>query len=816
MKKIFSMIALAVLMVALAGSCTKNLEERLDKADADLASVRTAIGQYEKLQSDITSVVQSLQNEVGSRPASEQKTVWACIAALQSQNNTVSTAISALNALVGEESVSDQIAEALAELTDSYDLDNLEATLQALKAEVAEKFDVKLLESKVENLSKTIRNFDYYLAKLTEIEGMLQSVSIIPAYSNGSVKAEDGNLEMRCIVTPASILSDISNLKECFTLTVDSLSTRAGDGEIPVTTAKVEDKDLGIVKITADLSAYLPGDETKALIFSLIFRTGNTRLTTDFVEANYRWMPKCDSYQEAEASLQKGVYSYMGPVNGDSWGSRPQTLLGGCSTMDVASSGSNEAWVNGTWDRNDKDVVATYKHSYKAIDNANKFLTAISDKSFEGKDKLAAEARALRGFHYFQLAETFGKIHIVRNSISTELCGTDVSVDDYEKVWDYIIEDFTAAAQNLDWELAAGSDEKCTKGMALSYLGEAYMWKAYRCPEKARECYEKAKPVFKRVIEEGPYCLAESYSTLWDNVEWIPEIGGWNKETIWQTTVGNGEMEYPSRILDGEPVMNLTWELFSSFEPGDKRRDASMCAANVRKGVQDTANFHIDSKYAGVNVFCKQNLTPPYDNFYYQDGADYLPAVWGLKNWRVRSAQAQDAPTTIYWMRYANVLLDYAECCFRTWDEATGWTFLDGLRERAFGNLEVGPDLSKYLTSYMKENGHTEYPIDFSNEVIYFPSAKEYYTLFKADKGFKSEAWMVALNMERVKEFSGEPCLRAALQCSGFLEDYINTVYPKNTLEPSDLSCPWVKRNFDYNGEAWEKGVPVPVITNTF
>lgn len=283
MKKILSMITLTVLMVALAGSCTKNLEERLDKADTDLAGVRTAIGQYEKLQSDITSVVQSLQNEVGSRPASEQKTVWECIAALQSQNNTVSAAISALKALVGEESVSDQIAEALAELTDSYDLDNLEATLQELKAGVAEKFDPELLKSKVENLSKTIRNFDYYLAKLTEIEGMLQSVSIIPAYSNGSVKAEDGNLEMRCIVTPASVLSNISNLKECFTLTVDSLSTRAGDGEIPVTTAKVEDKDLGIVKITADLSAYLPEDDSQTLILALNLKLGASNLTTEFV-----------------------------------------------------------------------------------------------------------------------------------------------------------------------------------------------------------------------------------------------------------------------------------------------------------------------------------------------------------------------------------------------------------------------------------------------------------------------------------------------------------------------------------------------------
>ena len=287
MKKILSMITLTVLMVALAGSCTKNLEERLDKADADLASVRTAIGQYEKLQSDITTVVQSLQNEVGSRPASEQQSVWNCIAALQNQNNTVSAAISALKALVGEESVSDQIAEALAELTDSYDLDNLEATLQALKAEVAEKFDVKLLESKVENLSKTIRNFDYYLAKLLEIEGMLQSVSIIPQYDDGSIKADaEGLVKFECAVTPASVLADISDaeLAKCFTLTLSTVGTKAGESaEIAVTSA-VAGSESGIVKITADISDYIPEDDSQTLMLALNLKLGASNYSTDFVK----------------------------------------------------------------------------------------------------------------------------------------------------------------------------------------------------------------------------------------------------------------------------------------------------------------------------------------------------------------------------------------------------------------------------------------------------------------------------------------------------------------------------------------------------
>ena len=286
MKKILSMITLTVLMVALAGSCTKNLEERLDKADTDLAGVRTAIGQYEKLQSDITSVIQSLQNEVGGRPASEQQTVWECIAALQSQNNTVSAAISALNALVGEESVSDQIAEALAELTDSYDLDNLEATLQELKAGVAEKFDPELLKSKVAKLSKTVRNFDIYLAKLLEIEGQIQSVSIIPDYDDGSVKIEDGVIELMCVITPASVLSDISNPYEIFTLTLSyGPATKSGESEeIYFDNIEPYDRERGILRFTADISDYIPEDDSQTLTVSINVKFGGTTLTSGLVK----------------------------------------------------------------------------------------------------------------------------------------------------------------------------------------------------------------------------------------------------------------------------------------------------------------------------------------------------------------------------------------------------------------------------------------------------------------------------------------------------------------------------------------------------
>ena len=151
-------------------------------------------------------------------------------------------------------------------------------------------------------------------------------------------------------------------------------------------------------------------------------------------------------------------------------------------------------------------------------------------------------------------------------------------------------------------------------------------------------------------------------------------------------------------------------------------------------------------------------------------------------------------PDHLYFKRYANVLLDQAECCFRLGKDTEGWALVDKIRERAFGNLEVGKDLSKYCNYHQKiadfygDQGHGDavdldgYPFPFNTQTVKVPDAQTYYTKLKADMGYQSEVWKVAVNNERRKEFTAEPYLRSDLHKSGFLEDHVNTVYPQNTL----------------------------------
>ena len=326
MKRILAMIALAVLTIGLAGSCSKNYEERLDKTDASVADIKAAIGQYENLKGDITSVIEALRAEVGTRPASEQKTIWDCINALQNQKGTFEAAIAALNALVGNEAVSVQIDEAIAELISDYHLDGLAADIQAIRDKLNEKSEISALADQVAQLQKRAESIARILSVIGAYEDMIQSVRINPASADGSVTAERGILTFTFTVTPAEALSSVKNLKGCLKLYANEVvvKTKAGAfAEIPVTKAEVIDKANGEVSVEADVAKFLPNGKARALSIALNVRTGVNDYTTEFVTvSNYipDYLPGFFTVngEGKQVRFSKGNLQYV--VAGKTWG----------------------------------------------------------------------------------------------------------------------------------------------------------------------------------------------------------------------------------------------------------------------------------------------------------------------------------------------------------------------------------------------------------------------------------------------------------------------------------------------------------------
>ena len=589
-----------------------------------------------------------------------------------------------------------------------------------------------------------------------------------------------------------------------------------------------------------------------------------------------------ESKDNAKRALN-GVYDLVYPddaYDGD-WGFKPNLFTGCHPTIDTQATGWDKDWNVQAWNSNSSELLAGWKHVYAGICRANDFLDKLQDYPAEniGGEKslkyLEGEGRALRGFFYHWLATTFGRVPMLATGENGANTPLKAKAESYAEMWDFIIEDFKAAAELLEWAPWDGEYGRATKGMALAYLGDAYMWKAYRlspegsngvtgtgvAPTTPDECYKLAADCFKQILDSHTYKLNESFTTLWD------PASAWGPEAIWVEQLDEGTNwgkwdNLTSKLMlkwytacpenGGWGSLYLSWEWYSCYETGDKRRSGSCYTGAVPQ--IDPENPAYDPQYEGwlgkfdkyiygVNPYLQEVLgkgqaSTATKQFHFNNG-EWAPAIWSSKMWRTASADYKSwgdghwSPTPIYWKRLPNVMLDYAECCFRNGNEAEGWRQLDELRNRAFGKLEDGHEkelTDKYMPYYNSFAGWTgredgsdanggvfyvnraEYPIPFGSDVATVVPAKDYYTQYAAQKGFQSPVWKVAVNTERRREFNCEWCLRPDMQKSGFMADHVTTNYPKRNVE--DLKdVPWTNRDYDYNDLKMDMPIPEDEIT---
>ena len=598
----------------------------------------------------------------------------------------------------------------------------------------------------------------------------------------------------------------------------------------------------------------------------------------EFLDVDLYDVIASDAMFENDANAKKGlngVYDMMFPndakdaankdlYDGD-WGFKPNLFTGCHPTIDTQATGWDKNWNVQQWNSTSTELLAGWRHVYAGISRANDYLEGLSKAekvSPAVKQKLEGEGRALRGFFYHWLATTFGRVPMLATGETYSNTPTKAKAETYSEMWDFIIEDFKAAADLLDWKPMDQEYGRATKGMALAYLGDAYMWKAYRLTDgangqqqdaaEAQNCYKLAQECFKKILDSGTYKLNESFTTLWD------PASAWGPEAIWVEQLDEGNNwgkwnDLTSKLMlkwytacpenGGWGSLYLSWEWYSCYEKGDKRREGSCYTGAVPQ--IDPNNPAYDPQYEGwyepaiygVNPYLQEVLgkgaTGTTTKQFHFNNGEWAPAIWSSKMWRTASANYKGwadghwSPTPIYWKRLPNVMLDYAECCFRLGNEAEGWKQINELRQRAFGKLEDGKEKAltdKYMPYYnsfaewvgrdegMSDGGmfykhRDEYPIPFGSTVDKVEDAKTYYTQYAAKKGFSSEVWKVAVNTERRKEFNCEWCLRPDMQKSNFMKDHVLTNYPKRNVD-NLKDVPWTNRDYEY--QDWKMDMPIP------
>jgi hypothetical protein len=592
----------------------------------------------------------------------------------------------------------------------------------------------------------------------------------------------------------------------------------------------------------------------------------------DFLDVDHYDILSPEYIQVSEQGMDDGVracYANMNQLtNGDSM--KPWLWLAGHPTMDTQATGWDKSWLTQDWAADQGELYDEWKRLFDGITLCNNMIQNCDEAETKGiisKEQITearAEARAMRGFYYYLAAQTWANVPIMKvgQQYTDELPGNGGAEGNAVEVLDEIISDLTYAAANLpqDWKPYNGQYGRATKGMATAFLAEAYLWKAYRKGNASGQGEEvtKAKELLKSIIDSGEYELLPSFTTLFDPF-------AWNKECLWEEVMDEGDQSgtwgpfhtnahgwtdnYAATPGDngGWGTLYLSWEWYTCYEKGDKRRDASACTSTIDNWGDYTDRITGEPlSTAAKSDYCygqnpyQDEIKNGQPRYHCNTGGDRAPSVWSMKWWRTGKNTWWSNiwnPVHIYWKRYADVLLTYAECCFRTGAIDEGWQYVDQVRQRAWGQLEDGKEAeltTKYGQYYYNfavaaytstwtgtfdkshfedVDGNLKYPLPFGSNGNVAPAGKTYYETVKSKLGFNLETWQVAMIQERRKEFNSEWTLAPALHRAGLLAEHIRCNYPKDLTKVADLDeYPWTPRTYEYSEDKMDFPIPATEI----
>ena len=338
-------------------------------------------------------------------------------------------------------------------------------------------------------------------------------------------------------------------------------------------------------------------------------------------------------------------------------------------------------------------LLQYYRAQWQGIQRANLAIDEIpttrietegdeAEKQAKYRDRYLGEAYFLRGLYYFRLARMFGGIPLIDFVVksSNEWAQTRTTMD---KTLNFAIEDFKRA-ENLLWEKDKYSDEelgRATKGAAQAMLLKANLYRAdYQRnagnETEAQKYFAEAAKWGKEVIKSRQYSLWPNY---FDNFRLANENG---RESVFEiqyaeeaTSDYGGEgytrgtmttiLQRSRSSAFGEAGWGYnrpTQNLYNEYEAGDARRDETILIPT-----DEQIETPAQEIYCGDRMLNRKYAM-------YNDGTN--GGIYKL-------AHATRSPKNNIQIRYADVLLMYAEACCESGDLPSAKSALKEVRDRA-------------------------------------------------------------------------------------------------------------------------------------
>lgn len=356
-------------------------------------------------------------------------------------------------------------------------------------------------------------------------------------------------------------------------------------------------------------------------------------------------------------------------------------------------------------DYNNGLTADTWHNLFVGVFRANQVIANVPGITMDEnlKKRVIAEAKFLRGLFYFNLTLYFGRPPLMlKPSTPNDFPANATIAEAYAQV----AKDLSEAAVDLPPSYAGDDLGRATKGAAYALLGKTYL---------QQKMYQRALDAFAYLVTgEGrnTYGLMDNYR---DNFLRSTEN---NKESVFEIQFSENPAENTDNDVDEGAINNTGSSISQFFAPPQ----VGFADGGARRWLVDeflleqTVGGQQDPRLGVSLLFNNSNPAGPTATMVYGrswadrygNGPD-ANKVWFRKllNDHWKNEEGFRSPNNYRLIRYADVLLMYAECLNGLDRTAEAYPFVDRVRQRAgLATLSLAkPGLNKvqFLTQLKHE-----------------------------------------------------------------------------------------------------------------
>jgi tetratricopeptide (TPR) repeat protein len=389
------------------------------------------------------------------------------------------------------------------------------------------------------------------------------------------------------------------------------------------------------------------------------------------------------------------IYAYLNSV--DNFGSGGNTAGVYHSTFWLAIGLASDEMLNNQLGAANFDQISSFSHTpqnpsmqeiwgmhYKTITLANIAIARIPGIEMNAtlRNRLVGEAKFLRGLMYFNLVRMFGEVPLLLEENNPLLAGKS-SVD---AIYEQVEKDLAEAAAVLPLAYDPGNGRgRATSGAANAILAKVYL---------TRKNWEQASLYAKKVIDSEQYELWQDFADVFK----LSSRGG--KEAIFSVgfgdaggaivfwEVGQFNVRLLPSALSVEGVQNAqgwqfpTEHLYNQFEVDDRRRTVTFIT-------------EINGPNGAFTI------------------RPYVKKYWD----RIMEPQGNNSSNDFPVIRYADVLLIYAEAQNELGNSQVAHNYINEVRKRARYNgstyINAVPDYTGLSQDQFREAILKERALEF-------------------------------------------------------------------------------------------------------